>query len=89
MAAYRDEPEYDGVRQEDPRRLAALHNAYSGVRIEGDARIWAEDAGFDDVVDLQEALKDSVVFYDVKDRVARQLRALDRAEAILGKVEVS
>lgn len=86
VAAYRDQPEYDSVRHEDPRRLAALHNAYSAVRIEGDARTWAEDAGFDDVVDLLEALRHSAIYYDVKARIARQLRALERAEEMLGKI---
>lgn len=85
VAAYQDQPEYDSVHQEEPRRLAALHYANSNVRIKGDARIWAEDAGFADVLDLQEALKHSAIYYDVKARIARQLRALERAEEMLGK----
>lgn len=83
VAVYRDQPEYDSVCQEDPRRLAALHYANSNVLIKGDARIWAEDAGFDDILDLQEALKHSAVYYDVKARIARQLRALERVEQML------
>jgi hypothetical protein len=83
VAAYRDEPEYERMRQEDPRRLAALHYANSNVQIEGDARIWAEDAGFDDLLDLQEALIHSAIYYDVKARIAHQLRTLERVEELL------
>jgi hypothetical protein len=83
VAAYRSQPEYDGVHNEDPRRLAALHNARSAVRIKDDAWSWGEDAGFEDVVDLIEDLKHSAIYYDVKARIARQLRALDRAEGML------
>lgn len=84
VAAYREEPEYEYVRQEDPPYLAAVHNSSSRVRIRGDARRWAEDAGFDDIEDLIEALRRSAVYYDVKSRIARQMRALERAEAMLG-----
>jgi hypothetical protein len=86
VGAYRDEPEYYGVRHEDPRWLAALHNLHSTVRLSGDPRLWAEDAGFDDVMDLIEALRRSAIFYDVKVRIARQLKALGRAPEMLGKV---
>ena len=86
-AAYRDQPEYHSVRQDDPRRLAALHDAYSAVRVKRDARTWAEDLGFEDVEDLVKALRDSAIYYDVKDRIARQLKAFERAEAMLGRSE--
>jgi hypothetical protein len=83
VAAYQDEPEYERMRQEDPRRLAALHFANSNVQIKGDARIWAEDAGFDDLLDLQEALIHSAIYYDVRARIAHQLRTLERVEELL------
>src|SRR5262249_20200419 len=77
--------EYDSVHEDDPRRLAALHNAYSAVNVEHDACMWAQDVGFEDIGDLVKALRDSAVYYDVKARIARQLKALKRAEEILGK----
>jgi hypothetical protein len=79
VSAYRGQPEYASVGQEDPRLLAALHYANSNVHIKGDARVWAMDAGFDDVQTLQEALKDSAIYYHVKARIARQMRALEGA----------
>jgi len=87
-AAYQHEPEYRGVHQEDPRRLAAMHYASTGVRISGDVRDRAEKLGFDDVPDLIEALGRSAIYYDVKVRMDRQLRALERAERILGNISV-
>jgi hypothetical protein len=83
VAAYRNEPEYAGLSQEEPRRLAALHYANSNVSIDGDARIWAEDAGFNDILDVQEALIHSAVYYDVKARIAHQLRTMERVEQLL------
>src|SRR5690606_38901715 len=83
VTAYRDQPKYSGLRQEDPRRLAALHYANSQVHIKGDVRIWAEDAGFEDVLDLQEGLKRSAIYYDVRARIARLLSALEQVEELL------
>lgn len=78
VSAYGALPEYDSLREEDPRRLAALHSANSNVFVKGDARTWAEDAGFDDVLDLIGALRRSAIYYDVKARIARLIGALDR-----------
>lgn len=88
VAAYQDQPEYRGVHQEDPRRLAAVHYANTNVRISGDVRDRAEKLGFDDVPDLIEALGHSAIYYDVKARIDRQLRALERAEQLLGNASV-
>jgi hypothetical protein len=81
LDAYGDQPEYRHIGSEHPGRLAERHAAHGNVRIEGDARIWAEDAGFDGVAGLAEALRRSAIFNDVRDRISRQLKALERAMA--------
>ena len=86
VAAYREQPEYANLHLEDPRRLAALHYVNTHVQIQGDARIWAEDAGFEDVRDLEEAIKHSAIYYDVRARIARQMKVLEHAEDILRSV---
>jgi hypothetical protein len=83
VAAYRDQPEYRHIESEHPGLLAERHAAYGHVRIKGDARIWAEEAGFDSVEGLAEALKRSAIFNDVRDRISRQLEALEQAMAAL------
>jgi hypothetical protein len=80
VAAYRGQPEYRDVDEDPPDRLAQRHAAYTGVRITGDARIWAEDAGFDGVAGLAEALRRSAIYNDVSARIARQFEALERLE---------
>jgi hypothetical protein len=86
LAAYQDQPEYRDMRLEDPRWLAAVHNANAPVQLCGDARARAEELGFDDVTDLIEALEHSAVYYDVKARIDHQLKALQRAEEMQGSV---
>jgi hypothetical protein len=81
VAAYRNQPEYRHIASEHPRRLAEQHAEFCNVRIKGDARIWAEDAGFDGVEGLTEALRRSAIFNDVRDRISRQLTAIETAVA--------
>jgi hypothetical protein len=82
VAAYRHEAEYSAVHHDDPRRLAALHNAHSEARVNGDAQAWAEEVGFEEIEDLVSALGDSAIYYDVKTRVASQLKAMERARRV-------
>jgi hypothetical protein len=84
VAAYRDQPEYRDIGSEHPGLLAEKHAAYGNVRIKGDARIWAEEAGFDGVEGLAEALRHSAIFNDVRDRISRQLKGLERTMEIDG-----
>jgi hypothetical protein len=78
VAAYHDQPEYRDIYSEHPKELAERHAAYANVRITGDARIWAEDAGFDGVNELADALRKCAIFNDVRSRIAKQLDALSR-----------
>lgn len=80
FSAFRHEPEYEEMLLQPSQKLAERHNHESAVQIDGDAQIWAEDAGFEDIVDLREALKRSVVISDVKGRIERQMRAIDLAQ---------
>jgi hypothetical protein len=81
LDTYRSRPEYRHIADEDPRRLAAAHTARTGIRIEGDAGIWAGESGFEDANSLLEALQKSVITGDVRGRIARQLEALEMAES--------
>lgn len=82
--AYQGQSEYQRVDQEDPARLAEQHAAHTGLRITGDARAWAEDAGFDGVTGLIEALRRAAIFDDVRARITHELAAL---EYIIDKTE--
>ncbi len=77
---YQTRPEYRVIAEEDPRLLAQRHAAYTDVRIEGNASAWAENAGFDFVSALVDALRRSVIAGDVRARIARQLEAIELAE---------
>jgi hypothetical protein len=84
VTAYQDQPEYQQGLQKDFRRVAALHYENTQVPIRGDVRERAEKLGFDDVADLVEALGQSAIYFDVRARIERQLRALERAQQLLG-----
>jgi hypothetical protein len=71
VAAYRDQPEYRDLDNADPAYLAEIHAAHTGVRITGDARVWAEDTGFDGVTELADALRRSAIYNDVRARISR------------------
>ena len=79
--AYQTRPEYQDVAEADPRLLAQRHAAHTNVRIEGNAGVWAEKAGFEVVSALVEALRRSVIAHDVRARIARQLEAIELAES--------
>src|SRR5262249_39716690 len=76
--AYRTRPEYQDIADEDPRLLAQRHAGHTNVRIEGNAAIWAERAGFEGVTSLVDALQRSVITHDVRARIARQMEAIVR-----------
>jgi hypothetical protein len=84
LEAYRNRPEYQDIEEEDPRLLALRHAANTKVRIEGDAGVWADGAGFETVSDLVEALRRSVIAHDVRARIAHQLEAIGMAEPLNG-----
>ena len=77
VSSYRNQPEYRYVESEHPGHLAQRHAAHGKVRIKGDARLWAEDAGFDGVEGLTEALRRSAIFNDVRERISRQVKAFE------------
>ncbi len=79
VAAYGQQLDYRGVEAEDPAVLAERHAAAGHTRITGDARVWAEDAGFDGVEGLAVALQQATIVNDVRARMARQVEALERA----------
>lgn len=81
--AYGEEPEYRHVWSEHPARLAAMHAASGKVKIKGDAKIWAEEAGFEDVEGLAQGLSRATIFNEVRARIARQIQALERVLASL------
>jgi hypothetical protein len=81
MDAYQDTPEYRDIAEEDPRALALRHAAQTNVRIEGNAGVWAEQAGFEVVSELVDALRRSVIANDVRARIARQLEAIEQRES--------
>lgn len=82
--AFHHEEPYIQLQTEDPIRLAARHFRESGVRLSGDATLLAERLGFEDVPDLVDELRRSVVVADVQARVERQIVALARAERAKG-----
>jgi hypothetical protein len=82
VAAYRDQPEYSCLRQDELGRLAALHASNTGRSIKGDACVWSEDAGFEDVPHLSEALRNSAIFYDVKARIERVIANPEEATPV-------
>jgi hypothetical protein len=69
--AYREQGEYQGLALRDPRELAEEHAAATGVRVTGDAKAWAADAGFENDWGLKEALQRSAIARDVQERIAR------------------
>jgi hypothetical protein len=79
--AYQNRPEYRDVAEEDPGRLALRHAAHTNVRIEGNAGVWSERAGFEVVSELVDALRRSVIANDVRARIARQLEAIEQPES--------
>lgn len=79
--AYQSNPEYKNTAEEDPRLLAKRHAAHTNVQIRGNAIDWAEDAGFDSVSALIDALARSVIANDVRARIARQLETINLAES--------
>jgi hypothetical protein len=79
VSAYRDQPEYRDIATTHPALLAERHARRGKVSIRGDARIWAEEAGFDGAEGLAEGLRRSAIYDDVKGRISRQLDALERA----------
>jgi hypothetical protein len=78
--AFQTRPEYRDIAKEDPRLLALRHAAHTNVRIEGNATVWAEVAGFDVISALVDALRRSVIAGDVRARIAQQLEAIELAE---------
>jgi hypothetical protein len=76
FATYRDQPEYLDVRFEHPAVLAQRHADRGYTRIRGDAGLWAEEAGFDGAAGLAEAVKRATIVNHVRDRIARQVAAL-------------
>jgi hypothetical protein len=74
--SYAHLPECKELELEHPRRLASMHAANSGVRIEGDVKQWADGAGFEDVVALEEALYRAVLYQGVKSQIAAHLKEL-------------
>jgi hypothetical protein len=76
-AAYSEEPEYELLRTKDPDELAKEHANATAVRITGDVRIWAADAGFDGPEGLREGLERAAICRDVRARVARLLSMLE------------
>jgi hypothetical protein len=77
--AYADAPEYESLER-DPDGLAAAHAAATGVRLQGDVRVWAEEAGFEGAEGLLEALKRAAIFRDVQRRIDCQLERLGRLD---------
>jgi hypothetical protein len=57
------------------------HERHTGVEIVGDARVWAENAGFENVSELADQLRRATIYRDVKRRIERQW------SAIAGKAE--
>lgn len=84
VAAYRDQPEYQHLADEDPACLAAVHAELTGVHITGDARVWAEDTGFDSVTELADALRRSAIYNDVRSRIAHLTTMLGIGDATQG-----
>jgi hypothetical protein len=81
VSAYGERPEYRAVIAEHPSVLANEHASRCNVKIKGDARKWAADAGFDGVQGLVDALRRAVIFHDVRCRIAQQVKAVEKAIA--------
>jgi hypothetical protein len=80
VAVYKNQPEYLNVSSEDPAALAGRLAAFGKARVKGDARLWAEDAGFDGADGLAEAIRRSVIFNDIRARISRQISALEQLD---------
>ena len=78
MAAYQDRPEYRKVAEAHPAVLAERHARRGKANVKGDAVVWAEEAGFDGAEGLAEGLRRSAIHDAVKDRISRQLDALQK-----------
>jgi len=74
--AYQEQAEYKRLRAMDPRDLAEEHAVATGVRITGDAKVWASDAGFDRDHGLRAALERSAIARDVQERIDRLLEGM-------------
>lgn len=83
VAAYVDQPEYEFAKTENPAVLADRHARHGGVEVRGDARLWAEDAGFYDVDALAAAIRRATVYDEVRERISRSVSALDGEGASL------
>lgn len=81
VSAYRDRPEYRAVMAENPSVLANEHASHCNVKIKGDARKWASNTGFEGVEGLTDGLRRAAIFHDVRLRIARLLKAGERAIA--------
>lgn len=75
-AAYQEQAEYKSRRTMDPRELAEKHAVATGVRVTGDAKVWASDAGFDGDYGLRAALERSAIARDVQERIDRLLHCM-------------
>jgi hypothetical protein len=80
ITAYRDQPEYREIENELPSVLAGRHAAHTGIQVTGNIREWAEDAGFDSVEELIDALKRMAIYNDVKGRIARLMEIVEQSE---------
>lgn len=78
LDAYEGRPEYRDIAEEDPRVLAQRHAAHTNVRIEGNAAAWAENAGFEVIAELVDALRRSVIANDVRARIGHQIEAIKK-----------
>lgn len=76
--AYEEQAEYQSFGDMDARELAEEHAAATGVRITGDARVWASDAGFDGTDGLRTTLERSAIARDVQRRIHRLLGAISK-----------
>lgn len=74
--AYQEQAEYKSLRAMDPRELAGEHAAATGIRITGDAKVWASDAGFDGDHGLRAALERAAIARDVQERIDRLLEGM-------------
>ena len=83
FATYQNQEEYLATKLEHPGALAERHAACGHARIRGDASLWAEEAGFDGVAGLAEALRRSAVVNDVQNRISIQVAIIEQAMAAL------
>ena len=80
--AYQEQTEYKSLRAIDPRELAEEHAVATGVRITGDAKVWASDAGFDGDHGLRAALERSAIARDVQERIDRLLQGMAKISTV-------